>query len=196
MSVQREGPLLETLTRRLAETPPDFLDEPRIGERGSVVVPALVHDLLRMHGARAGRDVLLRFASNDARADRNRLALVQIGCWLLADDWFLGAGCSGEALLARLDGDLAELAAATPAPRFVQDPDRREELARVLLAHLGYRPAGETEAQASDRLSRISGTERQRLLAASRAAEERARAIREALAKKAAEESADKWTRE
>jgi len=78
----------------------------------------------------------------------------------------------------------------------VQDPDRREELARVLLAHLGYRPAGETEAQASDRLSRISGTERQRLLAASRAAEERARAIREALAKKAAEESADKWTRE
>jgi hypothetical protein len=196
MSVQREGPLLETLTRRLAETPPDFLDEPRIGERGSVAVPALVHDLLRMHGARAGRDVLLRFASNDARADRNRLALVQIGCWLLADDWFLAAGCSGEALLARLDGDLAELAAATPASRFVQDPDRREELARVLLAHLGYRPAGETEAQASDRLSRISGTERQRLLAASRAAEERARAIREALAKKAAEESADKWTRE
>ena len=28
MSVQREGLLLETLTRRLAETPPDFLDEP------------------------------------------------------------------------------------------------------------------------------------------------------------------------
>ena len=99
MSVQREGPLLETLTRRLAETPPDFLDEPRIGEGGSVAVPALVHDLLRMHGARAGRDVLQRFASNDARTDRNRLALVQIGCWLLADDWFLGAGCSGEAVV-------------------------------------------------------------------------------------------------
>ena len=35
-----------------------------------------------------------------------------------------------------------------------------------------------------------------RLLDASRAAEARARAIREALARKAAEESADKWTRE
>jgi hypothetical protein len=33
-------------------------------------------------------------------------------------------------------------------------------------------------------------------MAASRAAEERARKIREALAKKAAEEAADKWTRE
>lgn len=194
--MQRVGPLLETLTRRLAETPPDFLDEPRIGDRGNVAVPALVHDLLQMHGAQAGRDALRRFTSNDARADRNRLALAQIGCWLLADDWFLAAGCSGDALLTRLDGDLVELAAVTPAHRFVQDPDRREELARVLLAHLGYRPAGESEAQATDRLSRISGTERQRLLAASRAAEERARAIREALAKRAAEESADKWTRE
>lgn len=194
--MQREGPLLETLTRRLAETPPDFLDEPRIGERGSVAVPALVHDLLWMHGAGASREALQRFASSDAHSDRNRLVLVQIGCWLLADDWFLRAGCRGDALLARLDGDLAELAAAAPAAHFVLDPDRREELARVLLAHLGYRPAGETAAQASDRLSRISGTERQRLLAASRAAEERARAIREALAKKAAEESADKWTRE
>jgi hypothetical protein len=34
------------------------------------------------------------------------------------------------------------------------------------------------------------------LLVASRSAERRARAIREALAKKAAEEAADKWTRE
>lgn len=194
--MERVGPLLETLTRRLAETPPDFLDEPRIGERGSVAVPALVNDLLQMHGLRAERDALQRFASNDVRADRNHLALVQIACWLFADDWFIAAGCTREALLARLDGDLVELAAVTPAHRFVADPDRREELARMLLAHLGYRPAGESEAQATDRLSRISGTERQRLLAASRAAEERARAIREALAKKAAEESADKWTRE
>ena len=58
------------------------------------------------------------------------------------------------------------------------------------------RPAGESVAQAQDRLTALSSIERNRLLAASRAAEERSRAIREALARKAAQESADKYTRE
>ena len=69
---------------------------------------------------------------------------------------------------------------------------------RTQVAYLPRNPVllGETVAQATDRLSAISGTERRRLLEASRAAEARARAIREALIKKQAEESADKWTRE
>jgi len=194
--MQREGPLLETLTRRLAETPPDFLDEPRLGDRPGVAVPAVVHDLLRMHGARTDAKALARFASSDAARDRNRLALVQLLCWLLAEGWFIEASCGAAALLGLLGGDATELAAATASHKFVRDPDRREELARVVLARLGYRPQGETVAQATDRLSSLSGTERKRLVAASRAAEERAREIREALAKKAAAESADKWTRE
>lgn len=194
--MQRSGPLLESLTRRMAETPADFLAEPRIGSRGEVVAPALVHDLLRMHGVRPSREVLHRFEGSDTRTDRNRLALVQVACWLLADPWFLAAACAQETLLGLLADDMAELAASATADRFVHDADRREELVRVTLARLGFRPAGESLAQATDRLSAISGSERRRLLAASRAAEERARAIREALAKKAAEESADKWTRE
>ena len=32
--MQLEGPMLESLTRRLAETPEDFLAEPRIGLTG------------------------------------------------------------------------------------------------------------------------------------------------------------------
>jgi hypothetical protein len=80
--------------------------------------------------------------------------------------------------------------------KFVTDPERREELARFSLARLGFRPQGETRAQAEDRLSSLSAAERARVLTAARAAEERARAVREALARKAAEESADKYTRE
>ena len=68
--------------------------------------------------------------------------------------------------------------------------------APVALARLGFVPAGETPEQAADRLTAISGMERRRLLEASRAAEQRARQIREALARKAAEEAADKWSRE
>ena len=66
----------------------------------------------------------------------------------------------------------------------------------MALARLGCRPGGETLAQAQDRLTRISSTERNRVMLAARAAEERARAVREALARKAAQESADKYTRE
>lgn len=194
--MNKSGPELEVLLRRLAETPAEFLAEPRIGESGAVHVAALVNDVLAMHGARASDNVLARVVGHSAVADRNRLALIAIAAWLLADEWFVQAGMAQPALLAVLDEAAGELATAAAAHKFVNDPDRREELARVALARLDYRPDGETVAQATDRLSSISGTERRRLLEASRAAEQRARAIREALAKKAAEESADKWSRE
>jgi hypothetical protein len=190
------GPDLETLTRRLADTPPDFLDEPRVGGSGRVAVPALVNDLVGMHGGRASLDALERFEGQSARSDRNRLAVTMIGVWLLADPWFLAQRLDPVVLVQILAEAAAELAAATPAHRFTADAERREELARAMLARFGYRPAGETPAQATDRLAAISATERRRLLEASRAAEQRAREIREALARKVAAESADKWTRE
>jgi hypothetical protein len=194
--MNRSGPDLETLTRRLADTPPDFLDEPRVAGSGRVAVPALVNDLAAMHGARVAFDVLAQFEGQSARADRNRLAVAMIGAWLLADPWFLAQSLDPAALVQVLAEVAGELAAATSAHRFTLDAERREELARTLLGRLDYRPAGETPAQATDRLAAISATDRRRLLEASRAAEQRAREIREALVRKAAEESADKWTRE
>lgn len=194
--MEKTGPALEPLTHRLAETPAEFLEEPRIGASGKVHVAALVNDVLKMHGQRAPTAALQRFDGADVRRDRNRLALVMIAAWLLGDDWFAAAGLPQQLVLELLASAVAELAQATPAHKFVNDPDRREELARVVLARLGYRPEGETVAQATDRLSGISGVERKRLLEASRAAERRAAGIRDALARKAAEESADKWSRE
>lgn len=188
------GPPLETLLRRLADTPPDFLDEPRIGASGQVHVAAVVNDLLARGPGRASLQELQRFDGRHADAGRLRMALLM--AWLLADDAFTLVVPARAAVLDLLDGTAKELAALAPAARYLQDPDRREELARVLLARLGMRPDGETEAQAADRLSALSATERQRLLQASRAAEARAREIREALARKAAQESADKWTRD
>ncbi|PXX42102.1 hypothetical protein [Undibacterium pigrum] len=191
------GPILETLTHRLANIPPDFLDEPRMAKNNKgVAVAALVNDVMRMLGNATPLDNLERFDGMDAGKDRNRLALTMITTWLLADEWFIRAALPAAQFMSILEQTVAELAAATAAHKFTSDPDRREELARVVLARLNYRPEGESLAQATDRLSSISGMERRRLVEASRAAEQRARAIREALAKKAAEESADKWTRE
>lgn len=192
----REGPQLESLTRRLTETPVDFLAEPRVGPHGVVQVDAVVADLIRELGGQPAPETMAGFAGTDVARDRNRLATTLLVAWLLADEWFRAARTTPQAALAALERVPLELAAGIAARAFVADPDRREELVRVLLARLDLRPAGETVPQAQDRLASISGAERARFIAAARAAEERARAVRAALARKAAEESADKYTRE
>ena len=194
--MEREGPFLESLTRRLAETPEDFLAEPRIGQTGRVQTVAVVADLLQLLGSSAEGPELRRFAGVDARRDRNRLSITLLLCWLLADEWFRQARPVAGEVIRVLDTEAAELAGRVAVRKFVTDPDRREELARLALARLGFRPAGESLAQAQDRLTTLNSAERARVMQAARVAEERARRIREALAKKAAEESADKWTRE
>src|SRR5207253_2271349 len=129
-------------------------------------------------------------------ADRNRLSIGLLLAWLLSDPWFREQPLqSADALKAFVETS-AELAPHVAARKFVEDPDRREELARFTLARLDLRPAGESIAQAQDRLTTISTAERSRVMKAAREAEERSRAIREALARKAAQESADKYTRE
>jgi hypothetical protein len=194
--MQAEGPILEELTRRLAETPEDFLAEPRLGNSGQVHVAAVAADLLRSLGAPADTAALAPLEGQDARRDRNRLSVTLLLCWLLSDPWFRQKKIQPEALLDLLRRGSILVSERTPARKFVTDPERREELARFSLAHLGYRPSGETLAQAQDRLTSLNSAERARVLQASRAAEERASAIREALARKAAQESADKFTRE
>jgi hypothetical protein len=194
--MQAEGPLLEALTRRLAETPQDFLAEPRIGGAGRVYVAAVVGDLIRGLGGNVDVAALSALEGKDAKIDRNRLSVTLLLCWLLADDWFRQNKLAAQALLDLISHGSAQLSAQVASRKFVTDPDRREELARFSLARLGFRPAGESVAQSQDRLTSLSSAERARVLQASRAAEARARAIREALARKAAQESADKMTRE
>ena len=183
-----EGPQLEGLTRRLAETPAEFLAAP-----GVVRVAAVVSDLLVELG---GAPLTTAQAQSLERSGQQYLALVLVACWLLHDEWFVRQGRFARAALTLLSEGLKPLGALVPAGQFVADPDRREELVRYALNQLGARPAGESVAQAQDRLTTLSSVERQRVLTASRVAVERARAIREAMAKQAAQEAADKWNRE
>lgn len=193
--MSEEGPPLEQLTRRLVDTPTPFLAEPRIGGHGSVHVPALVADVLAAHGISADLKLIERFAGMDRTKERNPRTLTQILCWLLMDESLVGKLGPGE-LLRLLYEEANALAEKTPAKSFIDDDERREELSRMALRAAGLRPAGESHNVAEDRFLAVSSRERARLAAATRAAEERARQIREALARKAAEESADKWSRE
>lgn len=190
------GPPLQSVLQRITECPADFLDEPRIGHKGRLEIAALVGDSLRRAGYRASTAELASFTGDPQNTDRKHLQLVALCVWLLADDWFCDTRFTGRSILRLLQQEMAKLAQVTQVDRCLHDAERREEFARFALARLGYRPQGESEAQAQDRLSALSTLERQRLLKESQAAERRAREIREALARKAAQESADKWTRE
>jgi hypothetical protein len=195
--MKEEGPPLNSLTRRLAECPPEFLAEPRIGSAGAVHVAAVVADVLRaLGGSPLTAAQAAHFTTKDAKAQRNRLSIVLIACWLLADPWFQQQKRFGSSAYQFLSDGLLELAQLNKAPSFVNDPDRREELVRMMLNQLELRPQGETIAQAQDRLMTLSTAERQRVVRAARAAEERARAIRAAMAEQAAREAADKMSRE
>lgn len=195
--IELEGPPLEALTRRLAECPADFLAEPRVGAAGQVHVAAVVADLLRDLGGPAITPAQrASFQPADAKRYRNWLQLVLITAWLLHDPWFRAQRRFGAAAGDFLTGGLAQLSSLTTAGSFITDADRREELARLVLRDLGVRPAGESEAQAQDRLTTLSTVERQRIVAAAQAAEERAQAVRAAMAQKAAEEAASQYSRE
>ena len=192
-----EGPLLEALTRRLAECPADFLAEPRRGGQGAVNVAAVVADLLTDLGGPVLTPAQAAvFEVKGAAPARNWLNLVLVACWLLHDAWFLQHPPAAVLAHRFLVEGLSELAQWVKAAHCVADPDRREELARTCLNALELRPKGETAAQAHDRLSTLDSVERQRVIRAAHEAEARAQAIRDAMASKAAQEAADKWTRE
>ena len=190
------GPPLPAITRRISDTPSDFLGEPLLAGRGTIAVAALLSDVFYALGLDTPLAVISAFAPDQPATERNRCKLGAIAAWLLADEWLPEMRPSIEVVTEFLLFALPELAAQANAEAYVNEGDRREELARTMLARLDFRPEGETLEQARDRLSMISAAERSRLLQASRAAEARAREVREALAREAAQESADKWTRE
>jgi hypothetical protein len=192
--MNHEGPSLELLLRRLTETPSDFLAEPRTTKSGLIHVAAVVSDLFAAHGYEDAP--VDEFAPQDSLAYTRQSGLVLILCWLLADPALISRSLRLDDIRTLFTEGVLDLSSQQTAAKYLAEPERREELARFALARLDLRPAGETLAQAQDRLSALSSAERARVIKASRKAEHRARQIREALARKAAEEAADKYTRE
>lgn len=190
------GPPIERLTRRLSETPADFLESPvRSGDHPPVNVAAVASDLV----ADLGGKLLSAMEAKSFGTNRGarHLTTVLVVCWLLHDEWFREANRFAQPARTLLTGkDLAEMAQAVEPRLFVTDPDRREELARFCLAALGLRPAGETETTARDRLTTLSTIERRRVIRETREAQERMRRIQEEMRQKAAREAAPAWGRE
>lgn len=63
--MNREGPPIESLTRRLAETPAEFLAEPRLGKSGEVHVAAVIADLpIDLEPLPPGGDKLVQYTTD------------------------------------------------------------------------------------------------------------------------------------
>ncbi|MBL7978800.1 MAG: hypothetical protein JNN12_10710 [Bacteroidetes Order II. Incertae sedis bacterium] len=189
--MNQEGPRLEKLTRRLIDTPEVILYEPVIKNKGDLSVPALVGDLLRFIQGTPGAywPDLSPFTSNSG-LDRNRLRMMVLVTYLLHDDWFQGKTHLVDRTFKLLATGLDPLAKRIEVNRFIEDPDRREELIRYCLAQLDLRPSGERINQAKDRLHALDTVEAERVLQATKAAEEKARRLREEIKRRLEEEEA------
>lgn len=203
MSKKKEqGPPLESLIGRIAETPEDFLRTPSMisnskkteGVSVSAVISDLLHDI---GGDFPGEDETSLF--NLERNDRNQnyLGIILLLCYLLHDDLFLGYREYASRVLEFLGSEkIRKLSRIVKFQDFIADPERREELARLALDGLGLLPEGESKTRAGDRLNTLDSVERKRIIKKTREAQKRAQELREAMARKQAEEAASKMSRE
>lgn len=192
--MHQEGPPLESLLRRLAECPAEFLLPPATGADSGIDVTAIVCDHLRAFMADPPPERQASLMKSLGGADARLRRWFALCAWLLHDGWFLARPEFAPTMFeVYRSAELAKLAALVKPELAVQDPDRREELARLCLRALGLRPQGETAAQAADRLTMLDSVERQRVLRATAAAEKRAREVREAMARAQAQESSSRY---
>lgn len=191
------APPLAELLRWVAGMPAAFQADPTTSCR----VPAVVADLLEtLFGEPPAPGLLGAFALGaDQGAERNRLRWVLAAAHVLWHPAFRearlpdAARAGVERLLVQ---ELATLAAVAKVELLAIDEERREELIRRTLRALKLSLPGESANEANDRLHQVDSVERQRVLIAAAGREKRAREVREAMARKAAEEAAAKVSRE
>ena len=189
MSHLQSGPSMLHLHQRLLAYPGGPVP---IGQE----LIALLHDLIARLAPAVTAPTLLPIYDLpewEEPEERERPDTLLLMIWLLADDAFCGLTLYSDEVVALLASSNALMDSAHPN---LNDEDQREELIRLTLSGLRLKPQNETDQQAQDRLLMVSSSERARVVAASRAAEQRAESIRKALAEKRAREAADKYTRE
>lgn len=191
-----EGPELELLTHWMTDCPPEFLAEHGSG-KGQIDVVAIVCDHFRSMG-RLPHELVdsTRLTDRSGKKATNRLKLIAVATWLLHCDALRIQVGLVDKMNELLSTGLDELALVVRADTAVNDPDRREEFVRHCLKRLGLRPKAETMSQAADRLTALDSVERSEVVKKTRAAEARAREVRQMMARRAAEEAAAKASRE
>ncbi len=188
---------LYALLYHLKACPDAFLQRPAARPGGGLHTDALLADAYRKvyGGFRASR-ADLPAVPDLKRLEENHLVSISVACWLFSHSAFAGQ----PALLPGLDHFL--FAVLPPVCRHVkpqdwlEDEDRAEEFVRLALRSCDLLPAGETPAEAADRLDALSTLKRLAVLRQTNESLERARAIRQKMAEEKAREAANVYGRE
>ncbi len=177
----------QELDLHLRQIMPPFTRDSQVG------LEALVHEtLLRQYG---------RFADLEekdwslVRSRGPEAGLLRLLLGLLNHPVFTGSPLWPKAFRT-LVSLLPDWSRSAPIRLFYQDAERREEVIRRVLTAFDFEVEGETMEEGRQRLETLDSIARSRVLAETRAAQKRALEIREALARKAAEEAASKYMRE
>ncbi len=191
-------PPLAGWLRWIAERPPILNAAPEGFPDGRVRVRAVVADLHEELFDAPAEEPLLSAcdAGEPTRAERSRLGWILAASHVLSHPAIREAALKHDRVVKLLVQELPALAALVPPERLEREEERREELVRRVLRAAQLRLPGESAADGEDRLRQVDTVERHRVVAAAAERERRAREVREAMAKKAAEEAAAKVSRE
>lgn len=197
--MQNEGPSLASLMHRMGECPPEFFDATMPEERGRETTIAILRDVFfefTPWNPYAPENPWVRHLRRSPPTENEQRfrGLLAAVAWLLHDDWFRAHPETAAKAWDWFQSDsFRQLSELVRPNSFLSDMDRREELVRLCLAAMHLRPQGESIDQAMDRRTTLDTVERSRVMSATIAAERRAREIREAMAAKAAQESASRF---
>ncbi|WP_154794298.1 hypothetical protein [Occultella kanbiaonis] len=185
------GPALADLMRDLAATPPDVWDP---GVDALALWSDTLADVARERpdgrDAHGPAEPLAPLAQGPTRAAIGILAALLHGPALRPwTGWW-----ASERLTEAAQRMVGTLAAYVPPTQWVADSRSREEAARLFLELLGLRPAGESEAVATDRLTALSSPALAAALAELAQEQRRAAELAAQLADKRAREAAARTT--
>ncbi len=199
-------PSLAEMLRWIAEIPAAFSEDPINFPNGKISVRAVVCDLYETILAQRPDESLLQAfnAVELNKLERNRLRWVLAACWVFWHPFFRQKPFDPKKFRQLMVLDLSDLAAVMPVENLQTDQDRREELARVVLATADSVFSDETEDDFRDRLTQVDSIESHRVIALAKTKEKKAREdrakrekeVREEMARKAAAEAAAKESRE
>lgn len=176
------GPGLHPLLQRVRSIPPEVFSS-------EADLSAVIADFYRDTGMYQTFDANTVHNLTEARKQFFVFAI-----WLYLDPLFepypLGSCCQF------FESDGLKYADVLDCTQIQNDSLRAEEFVRLCLKAVGLRPAGETEAQASDRLQTLDSVEAVALEKRLAVERERAKAVREQMQQAAAKAAAAKVSRE
>jgi len=186
-------PSISALIHHIKLCPPDFLRQPLQKNSGEIHTEALVNDTWRMLANQPAAASTIRLKAD--RRPPTELMLIQIVCHVVSHSFFRNLSSSAwfEELV---NNGLSEVAPLVKTEQWINDEERAEELARIIMHACRQIPEGETEASAADRFVSVNTVNRLKVIEESRAAIERTRELKRKMAEAKAREAANVYARE